>query len=111
MWRIVDLAQALALARPFLQQRAAAARDFELALGMVEHDRTQVATLSVCDGEVRVTPGRHANAHYEWPAVDMARLLIGGPSVARPPRIPAKLWAGLRALLPIPAYLPPLDEV
>jgi hypothetical protein len=111
MWRIVDLARALALARPILQQRAAGARDFELAIGMVEHDCTQVATLTVRGGEMQVTPGRHADACYEWPAVDVARLLIGGPPVARPQGMPDALWAGLRALLPIPAYLPPLDHV
>jgi predicted acetyltransferase len=111
MWRIVDLAQALALACAIMQQRAAAVRDFKLAIGMVEHDRTQAATLSVRDGEVQVTPGRHADAYVEWPVVDATRLLIGGPTVARPPALPDPLWAGLRALLPIPAFLPPLDHV
>ena len=111
MWRIVDLARALSLARPILQQRAAAVRDLRVAVGMVEHDRTQVVTLAVRDGEVQVTPGRHADAYYEWPAVDMARLLIGGPPVVQPDGMPEALWAGLRALLPIPAFLPPLDHV
>jgi hypothetical protein len=41
----------------------------------------------------------------------VARLLIGGPPVARPDGMPEALWAGLRALLPIPAFLPPLDHV
>jgi hypothetical protein len=111
MWRIVDLAQALTLAQPILQQRAAAVRDLELAIGMAEHDQTQVSTLKVRDGEVQVSPGRQADAYYEWPVVDMARLLIGGPPVARPQGMPEALWAGLRALLPIPAFLPPLDHV
>ena len=111
MWRIVDLARALSLALPTLQQRAAGVRDLELAIGMVEHDRTQVITLRVRDGELQVQPGRHADAYAEWPVVDVARLLIGGPPVARPPELPEPLWAGLRALLPIPAYLPSLDHV
>jgi len=111
MWRIVDLARALALARPILQQRAAAAPDMELAIGMVEHDQTQVATLSVRRGEVDIRPGRHADAYYEWPVVDTARLLLGGPPVTRPQHMPEAHWASLRALLPIPAYLPPLDHV
>jgi hypothetical protein len=83
----------------------------ELAIGMVEHDRTQAATLSVRDGEVEVAPGRHAEAYYEWSVVDAARLLLGGPPVVRPQEMPAALWNGLNALLPIPAYLPPLDHV
>ena len=86
-------------------------RDIALAIGMVEHDQTQVATLAVCDGEVQVTPGRHADAYYEWPAVDVARLLLDGPPVACPQGMPATLWAGLRALLPIPAFLSSLDHV
>ena len=45
---------------------------------MVEHDRTQVATLAVRDGEVQVTPGRHTDAYDEWPVVDAARLLALG---------------------------------
>jgi hypothetical protein len=111
MWRIVDLARALALATPLLQQRAAALPEIELAIGMVEHDRTQVATLSVRDGEANVSPGRHADAYYEWSVVDAARLLLGGPPVARPQGMPQAHWASLRALLPIPAFLPPLDHV
>ena len=111
MWRIVDLARALSLARPILQRRAAAVRDLRVAVGMVEHDRIQVVTLAVRDGEVQVTPGRHAEAYYEWSAVDLARLLIGGPPPSRPDGMPEALWAGLRALLPIPAFLPSLDHV
>ena len=111
MWRIVDLARVLALAQPALQRRAEAVRDLELAIGMVEHDQTQIATLAVRGGEVTVMPGRHSDAYYEWPVVDAARLLLGGPPVARPQAMPESLWAGLRALLPIPAYLPPLDHV
>lgn len=111
MWRIVDLARALALARPVLQQRAAGLRDLKLAIGMVEHDQTQTATLSVRDGEVQVWPGRQSDAYYEWPIVEATRLLLGGPPVSCPPGMPEALWTGLRALLPISAYLPPLDHV
>ena len=42
---------------------------------------------------------------------DATRLLLGGPPVAKPQDMPDALWAGLKALLPIPAYLPPLDNV
>ena len=78
---------------------------------MAEHDRTQVATLALRDGEVQVRPGRHVEAYYEWPVVELARLLLGGPPVPRPRGMPDALWGGLRALLPVPIFLPPLDHV
>jgi hypothetical protein len=116
MWRIVDLARAMTLAQPALQRSAPALRDMELAFAMRSHapsdaDPPQVVTLSVRDGQVQVTPGRHTDAYYEWSVVDATRLLLGGPPVARPRDMPDALWAGLKALLPIPAFLPPLDDV
>jgi len=107
MWRVNDLAQVLTLARPVLRQRAAAMRDFELAIGVREHDRTDVATIAVRDGEVEVARGRHVEPYVEWSAVEAARAVLGGPPVAAECGMPA----GLRALLPIPMYLPPLEYV
>jgi predicted N-acetyltransferase YhbS len=107
MWRIVDLAQVLARARPLLQRRATAVRDFELAIGVREHDRTDVATIRVRDGEVEVARGRHADSTVEWSSVEAARVLLGGPPVGLEAGVPA----GLAALLPIPVYLPSLDYV
>jgi GNAT superfamily N-acetyltransferase len=107
MWRVNDPAQVLALARPVLRRRAAALRDFELAIGVREHDRTSVATLAVRDGQVEIARGRHVQAYVEWSAVEAARAFLGGPPVAAEADVPA----GLRALLPIPMYLPALDHV
>jgi hypothetical protein len=114
MWRINDLAQVLTLARPILRKRATALRDFELAIGVREHDRTPVAgedrtvtTLAVHDGEVEIARGRHVKHTIEWSAVEAARAVLGGPPVGSEAEMPA----GLRALLPIPMYLPALDHV
>jgi hypothetical protein len=107
MWRINDLAQVLTLARPLLRRRAAALRDFEVAIGVREHDRTTVTTLAVRGGKVEVARGRHVEPYVEWSVVEAARVVLGGPPVAAEAEAPA----GLRALLPIPMYLPALDHV
>ena len=107
MWRINDLGQVLALARPILRQRAAALRDFELAIGIHEHDRVHVTTLAVRDSELKIARGRHVEPYVEWSVVEAARAVLGGPPVAAVADLPA----GLRALLPIPMYLPALDHV
>jgi predicted N-acetyltransferase YhbS len=107
MWRINDLAQVLALARPILSRRAAALRDFDLAIGVRERDRTTVSTIAVRDGEVEIARGRHVGPYVEWSAVEAARAVLGGP----PPAAEADLLPGLRALLPIPMVLPALDHV
>jgi hypothetical protein len=107
MWRINDLAQVLTLAQPILRRRAASLRDFELAIGVREHDRATETTLVVRDGEVKIARGRHVEPHVEWSAIEAARALLGGPPVAAE----ADMSAGLSALLPIPMYLPALDDV
>jgi predicted N-acetyltransferase YhbS len=107
MWRIVDLGELLALARPILSPRAAALRDMELAIGIREHDRTDVATIAVRDGQVKVARGRQAEPYVEWSSVEAARVLLGGPPVAAQAQVPP----GLATLLPIPAYVPALDYV
>jgi hypothetical protein len=107
MWRVNDLAQVLALARPVLRRRAAALRDFELAIGVREHDRTSATTLAVRDGKLDIVRGRHVEPYVEWSAVEAVRAVLGGPPVASETEWPA----GLRALLPIPIYLPALDSM
>jgi predicted N-acetyltransferase YhbS len=105
MYRVVDLGKLLTLIRPALSRRAAVLADFSLSIGVREHDRTDVATISVRGGDVAVAPGRHAERYVEWSSVDAARVLLGGPPGA------AETPAELGALLPLPMYLPPLDHV
>lgn len=107
MYRIVDLAELLSLMAPVLSQRSTALRDLELSIGVREHDRTDVATLSVCDGAVEVSAGRNADRYTEWSSVEAARLLLGGAPIAAEVDLPV----GLAALLPLPVYVPPLDHV
>jgi predicted N-acetyltransferase YhbS len=104
MYRIVDLARLLALMQPILARRAAPLRDGALSIAVREHDRTDAATLVVRGGDVQVLPGRQAERTVEWSAVEAVRALLGGPPVAEMP-------AELAPLLPLPAYVPPLDHV
>lgn len=107
MYRIVDLCRLLRAAHPHLARRAAGVRDFAVAIGIREHDRVDEATIRVQDGAVEIERGRNAGLYVEAPAVEAARLFMGGP----PTSAHAWLPAGLMALLPIPAWVPPLDYV
>lgn len=107
MYRIVDLARFLSLAKPMLSHRAQGVRDFELAIGIEEHDRTDIATIAVCGGEIEITSGRQTEDYCAWSSVQAARLILGGPPIAPQDEIPPQLTA----LLPVPVFVPPLDHV
>jgi len=107
MYRINDLTQLLSAAACVLDRKATDLCDFTVSLGMREHDRTDVTTITVEDGSVDIRRGKHATTYVELPAVEMARLVLGGPQPASPERIPL----ALRALLPVPCYVPPFDHV
>lgn len=106
-YRLNDLTAVLMAAKSFLETRAVAVRNFALAVGVREHDRLTVTTITVEDGEVGITTGRHAEAYVEIPVVQAARLFLGGPPIADLAHIPSEL----RTLLPIPVYIPQLDHV
>ena len=107
LYRINDLAAVLKAALPALEHRAAALRDFAVALGIREHDRTQVTTITVEDGSVTIAPGRGTETYVELTPVTAVRLVFGGLPI---PEV-SKLPEGLLALLPVPVYVPPLDHV
>ena len=107
MYRVNDLAALLVSSRPVLESRAATLRNFAVALGIREHDRTTVTTVTVEDGEVGVEVGQHASRYVELPVTEATRLVFGGPPVAADAR-----WSeGLQALFPIPCYVLPFDHV
>jgi len=106
-YRINDLTELLLAARPHLAGRASALRDFAVAVGIREHDRTQVTTISVERGDVSIEAGSHAATYVELSPVTAARLFLGGPAI--PER--AQLPGGLPALLPVPAYVAPMEHV
>ncbi|MBN1250377.1 MAG: GNAT family N-acetyltransferase [Anaerolineae bacterium] len=107
MYRVNDLTQTLTLAKAALVERAATLRNFAVALGMREHDRTTVTTLTVEDGDIDIYAGNHAAPYVELSAVEAARLLFGGPPLA--PEVP--IPPGLQALLPVPCFVLPFDHV
>lgn len=107
MYRINDLTQTLTLAHDVLTERAAVLRNFAVALGMREHDRTTVTTINVEDGEVGLRAGNHASTYIELGPEEIARLLLGGPPLAPEVTVPQ----GLQALLPVPCFVLPFDHV
>lgn len=107
MYRVNDLTALLNQAQGFLTERAVAVRDFSVAIGVKEHDRTTVTTLSVADGEIEIQADRHADDYVEMDVVEATRLFLGGPPIADQARLPASLLA----LLPVPVYVFPLDHV
>ena len=107
MYRINDLTALLQAAQPFMQRHADCLRDFAVAIGMREHDRTPVTTITVQNGKVQIEAGRSAESYVELTPVTAARLFFGGPAIPQAERLPQ----GLLALLPVPIYVPPLDHV
>lgn len=107
MYRVNNLTEVLRRAKDTLAERAVALRNCAVALGLREHDRTTMTTLTVEDGEVNVTEGRHASTYIELNPIEAARLILGGPPLASQAQIPPYLTA----LLPIPCYVLPLDHV
>lgn len=106
MYRINDLTGLLLSVKPYLEHRAAAITDFSATLGIRERDRTDYATLTVEGGKVNVSSSQGRQAIILSP-ISAARLFIGGPTVPEASEIPD----GLKALLPVPVTVLPLDYV
>jgi GNAT superfamily N-acetyltransferase len=107
MYRINDLTALLTAALPFLTQRAAGLRDASVTLRLHEHDRITETTLSVRDDSVQIHAGQRAARIIELSLIDAARLIFGGPAPAGLDRVPTSI----RALFPIPIYVPYVDRV
>ncbi len=107
MYRINDLTHLLLSAQEFLNARAASLRDFAVTVRIKEHDRTTATTLTVEKGTVHIEEGGYASSQVELDTIEAARLILGGPPV----QAHATLPPGLLALLPVPAYVMPLDHV
>ena len=107
MYRINDLTQVLVGAQAHLSEQAQGLRDFSVALGVKESDRTTVTTLTVEDGVVDIRSGHHSATYVELPVVEATRLVFGGPPIPGHLELPKPLLA----LLPIPCYVMPLDHV
>lgn len=106
-YRINDLTTVLTAAQPVLNQRAAALRDFAVSIGIRENDRLSLTCITVADGVVAIERDRRAAVHVEIPAMEAARLFVGGPAIAAQAQLPP----GLHALLPIPVYVAPMEHV
>lgn len=106
MYRINDLTALLEAVKPHLTARAGALCNFSAALALKERDRTTFTTITVEDGEVNVSAER-GNSPVELSPVGAARLFIGGPPAPEADALPE----GLKAMLPVPVYVLPLDHV
>jgi predicted N-acetyltransferase YhbS len=107
MYRVNDLVGLLRRYRPLLEQRAAGLADFCVVVAMTEYDRTTAVTLRVRGGSVGIEPVDAEAADITLSAPQVTRLLLGGPPIPQADALPANL----RALLPLPVYVPPLDHV
>jgi len=106
-YRIVGLSGLLTACEPVLQRRAAGLRDFDVSIGIREHDRVDVATIAVRGGNVEITPDRASQTYIELDPVAAARLFFGGPPGVDGGGLPPSL----AALLPVPIHVPRLDYV
>ncbi len=106
-YRIISLSGLLTSCRTFMQQRASGLRDFEVSIGIREHDRVDIATIAVRDGSVEITPDRTSQEYLELDPVAAARLFFGGIPGISYDEIPP----GLAGLLPVPIHVPELDHV
>jgi hypothetical protein len=78
-----------------------------VTLRLHEHDRITETTLSVRDDSVQIHAGQRAARIIELSLIDAARLIFGGPAPAGLDRVPTSI----RALFPIPIYVPYVDRV
>lgn len=106
-YRINDLPGLLVACRPVLEQRAACLRDFDVSLGIREHDRVDEATIALRNGDLELSSGRSSHTYVELDPVAAVRLFLGGPSAPAGCGVPQ----ALHALLPLPVHVPPLDHV
>lgn len=106
-YRIIDLAGLLKACAPHFERRAAAMKHFDLSVGMVEHDRTDVASITLDKGKIVVEAGRRAKTHVELDPLMAVRLILGGAAAGKANGIPA----ALETLFPVPVHVPPLDHV
>jgi len=106
-YRIINLPGLLKAYAPVLQKRAEGLRDFETSIGIREHDRTDIASLTLANGTIAVEPGRRGKSHVELDPVSAVRLIFGGPPAGRTGEIPAPL----ERIFPVPIHVPALDHV
>lgn len=107
LYRINDLTGLLLAAKPTLETKASALRDFDISIGIAEQDRTQITTIAVNGGKLSILPGGHNKTYVEVTPTSATRLLLGGLPIPEIKIFPQ----GLRALLPVPVYIMPWDEV
>ena len=107
MYRIISLSGLLIACKPVLHQRAVGLRDFEVSIGIREHDQVDRATIIVKDERVEITSDRTSQTAIELDPVKAARLILGGPSGIGYQDIPPNL----AALLPVPVHVLGLDHV
>lgn len=107
MYRVNDLTALLRAAQPWLQSRAAGLRDVAACIEVAFPEASTSTTLSLTNGHVEVRAGCHAAPRIELSPIHAARLCFGGPAIPQAAQLPP----GLRALFPLPIFIPPLDHV
>lgn len=106
MFRIVDLTGLLTAFQPLLQQRAQGGSDFDLSLGIREHDQLDTARLTFKHERLKIGRAR-GEPSCVLESAQAVRLFFGTPHIGVEGLIPETL----SRLLPLPMYVPPLDHV
>ena len=107
MYRIIDLAALLESAKPWLDARAAGLKDMALCFALNDYDRTTHTTLEIRSGECTISRNGPTAPKVSLTAVEAARVFLGGPATA----IASQVSPQLATLLPLPAWVDPLDQV
>ncbi len=107
MYRVNDLTALLKAAQPWLHSRAVGLRDVAACIEVTSPEASPATTLSIVDGQVEVRAGCHAAPRIALSPIHAARLCFGGPAIPQAAELPP----GLRALFPLPIFIPPLDHV
>ena len=105
-YRLISVAGFLGACEPILERRAEGLKDFDVSFGIVEHDRTDVASVTLDRGKIAVEAGRRAKTHLDLDPGTAVRLILGGP-----PGGAGAVPAPLQRLFPVPMHVPALDHV
>ena len=105
VYRIFDLARLLSAYQPVIESRTEGVSDFGVVIGIREPDRVVAATIVLRSGKLEIAEGRHVGSYVELDCMEAVRLFLGGPPGPNWMNLPG----GLKALLPLPIHIPPMD--
>jgi hypothetical protein len=106
-YRIVNLFGLLDASRKTLERESDGLGDFDVSIGIREHDRVDAVTIGLRKGALTIKAGRRSPGYVELDPVSAVRLILGGPPVEACKKLPPSLLK----LLPVSIHVPSLDHV